>query len=226
MALLKLGGIVTAISGKVGGQCFVNSTYGPYLKNIGGYVNKITPKRKKANAFLCSISSLWQTLTVAQQNSWTALSPSLPYTNRVGDTAYYSGFNLFVQFNLNLLLVGKSPNLTAPPLSAGVPPTLFTLTDSSGDILIKTSNGDSGVLVKVYSCMRLSYGDSQYQKRKRLLTITANGNLLASYNMNSDYASVFGVSPAKGRIWVELETFDQTSGQPLGTFINEFIDMT
>lgn len=226
MALAKLGAIVTALSGKIGGQVFANSSNGAYIKNIGSYINKTTPKRKESNAALAYISGLWKTASVAQQSAWNALAATLPYKNRVGDTAYYSGFNLFVQFNYNLFLIGKAANLAAPAASAGVAPTKLFIVDNSGNIELSTVDGDAGVICKVFAATRLSYGNTQYRKIKRLITCTANGNLQATYVSNTDYENVFGDVLAKGRIWFEIDTFDQVTGQPLGAFVNSFIDLS
>lgn len=107
MALIKTGSIVTQISGKVGGQSFGHGRGGSYLKNIGSYItNRSSPVLASRSVF-ASVSGYWRSLTTAQKTAWKESALLHPYTNRVAQTKYLSGFNYFMQVNVPLVTAGQ-----------------------------------------------------------------------------------------------------------------------
>ena len=219
MALVKTGALITGLSGKVGGQTFGIGPSGSYLKNTGSYVNKATAKRKEKNMLLYSVTAHWRSLSSSNKTSWNTLAATYPYTNRIGNTAYYSGFNLFTKFNMNRVLVGSSIIETAPSLSTMAVPTSATLSLVSEQFTVTSSGGDDDVIVKVFASAPLSKGNTQYQKTKRIIATDSNLTVRAGVNYLGDYADVFGAFPTGMQYFVHLEFFDPSSGQPLGTFL-------
>jgi len=220
MALIKTGAIVTQISGKVGGQTFGKGQSGAYIKNTGSYINKRSGIRDERKAVLTSVTGLWRQLSDAQKNSWIALAPSFPYTNRVGDVSYYSGFNLFTKFNYNLQLDGQSPIPTAPTVSTVTPPTLVSVAVGSGTAKVTTDVSSTAGSAKIYCSKPLSPGNTQYRRSLRMLTIAPFNTINAGIDIVSLIEGIFGDYPDGARYYVELLPFDTNTGQPIGTPVN------
>ena len=221
MALLKLGAIVTGISGKVGGQTIGIGPAGQYLKNTGSYINKASSRRKAVNQALVNVTNKWRSLSEANKLSWAALSPSLPYTNRIGDTAYYSGFNLFTQFNYNLNLVNKGPIDTAPAISTNSPPGDCGILLGAGDVKVFTAGGDTDVIGKVFVSAGRSKGTEQYASTLRYLGAWTQPELSGGEIVTSQFEEAFGPYVVGMMYFVRIYFFDSITGQPLGTWISK-----
>ena len=115
MAIIQMGGIVSKISGKIGGQTFANNRAGSFLKNTGTYKKALTLQRSQALAKFTPNNQLWRSLTEGQRTSWNMGTINFPYLNRLGETKYYSGYQLCTMFNGNLKQYSASPILTCPP---------------------------------------------------------------------------------------------------------------
>lgn len=226
MALLKMGAIVTALSGKIGGQTIGIGQSGQYIKNTGSYINQSTPKRKKSNAAIYAVTSTWRRLNAVDQSTWNALSPSLPYTNRVGNVEYYSGFNLFTQFNYNLNLIGAPNSTTAPAVSLLVAPSALNVNWTGTKLEVTTPDGDDAVICVISATPALSTGDSQYKKRLRFLTLQDNLAVKGTYDLTAAYKAVFLDFVGDSKVYVSARFFDGKTGQPLGTYLNGFVIIT
>lgn len=115
MAIIQMGGIVSKISGKIGGQTFANNRAGSFLKNTGTYKKALTHHRSQALAKMTANNQKWRGLTEIQRASFNAGAVNFPYLNRLGETKYYSGYQLFNMFNGNLGLMGGSISICPSP---------------------------------------------------------------------------------------------------------------
>jgi len=219
MALIKLGAVVTQISGKVGGTTFGHGSNGSYMKNRGSYINKQTTKRKAVNTALASITSQWRTLSDAQRLGWQALSPSFPYVNRIGNTAYLSGFNLFTQFNYNRVLNKTSILSSAPAVSSRTAPASVSITVVGRAVTVTTSGGSSTAICKVYISAGISAGSQVYLPLKRFMSVQTVSTMSSGFNATTLFESSFGLAVAGMRYFAHIECFDPASGQPIGTFV-------
>lgn len=212
MAILKLGAIVTAISGKVGGQTFGIGKSGQYLKNTGSYINARTPKRTTSNSLLSLVTSQWRDLTQSQRDSWDAASSNFPYTNRLGNTEYYSGFNLFTKFNVNRYLMSLSL-LTAPPSPTTVSlPSDFTMVPTTTTFPIAATDVNSDYLYLVYVAPPVSQGVAKNKKALRLLYVATSSELDPVLDIYDEYVAVFGSPLAGTKIFLELKVVDKATG--------------
>lgn len=212
MAILKMGAIVTQISGKVGGQTFGIGKSGQYLKNTGTYINARTIKRTGSNTLLALITSQWRTLTQTQRDAWESATSNFPYTNRLGDTEYYSGFNLFTKFNVNRALIDLAI-LTTPPSPTTVNlPTDFEMTPTTTTFPVFTDEGISDNLYLIYCAPPVSQGQSKNKKQLRLIYTATASELSTVLDIYDEYVEIFGAPLGGTKIFLELKVINKDTG--------------
>jgi len=96
MAIVKFGGIVTIITGSVGGQTF------RYSGGIGTLYNKpnTLARRYSSNkgkpTLLMSLNHEWTTITQAERDAWASEATKFKRTDRFGNTTDWSPKDFFV----------------------------------------------------------------------------------------------------------------------------------
>ena len=95
--------LVTQVSGSVGGTTFARNASGHSARARTKGVNTRTPKQDTAKHYLSSMAGLWRTMDAGERTSWVVAATSRPYTDTLGHTQHYSGFQLFMYYNLNLV---------------------------------------------------------------------------------------------------------------------------
>jgi len=104
--------------GSMAGATFSRNGNSAYVRARATPVNPRSPSQTVSRDNLNAVSTAWRSLTQAERNTWIALAPSVPYVNSLGESATYSGFQLFMKCNLTLLGVGQPFTRSAP---AGAP---------------------------------------------------------------------------------------------------------
>lgn len=99
MAIVKLGPIVSGISGKVGTVVFANAKHALVLRPTPVTRRKSSGFLLASQNFMSRIRRRWATLTDEQQNTWRTAAATLSSTNRIGQTRPMSGFQYFVMTN-------------------------------------------------------------------------------------------------------------------------------
>ncbi len=100
MALIRLGGGVTGISGSIGGQTFSHNRYGPYIRSRTTPVNPRSAAQNKIRARVASIATTWSIgLTALQRAAWEVYADSIVMTNKLGAAIKLTGFNHFIRSN-------------------------------------------------------------------------------------------------------------------------------
>lgn len=147
MARIKLGAMVTAIKGKIGGTVFKGGRYGAVATNKpnGGHTHTnerplcvlvsnvpheyhlicyaewwLFPYYATRSSFMPYIASQWRGLTLDQAASWNSGAATFPQVNSFGDSYIPTGFNLFVKINTNLAVNSLALVLTCP-----IPPVML-----------------------------------------------------------------------------------------------------
>lgn len=105
---------MTAIAGKVGGNIFSRALNGNYLKRQGRVVNRRSISQMYYRSQFVAITSSWRSIGSVNQTSWNALALITPYVNSLGVTSYYSGFQLFSKYNMQLSFTNNAFISTAP----------------------------------------------------------------------------------------------------------------
>jgi hypothetical protein len=113
MAIFK-STILASIRGSINGTVFSQNKSGPYTRNRSMVVNPNSPSQQVARGALASASQAWAQLTEAQREAWRSYAAATPVTNRLGDSIYLSGSNMFVKTNafrtlLTLPVIEQAP---------------------------------------------------------------------------------------------------------------------
>jgi len=107
MALVKFGGGIIQLSGKIAGNVFARNRYGNTVRALTKPVNPNTALQQVVRGLVASLSTIWSlTLTAAQRTSWGLYGDSVDMKNRLGETVNLTGFNHFVRTNVPLLQAG------------------------------------------------------------------------------------------------------------------------
>lgn len=212
MALLKLSGLITKISGKMGGSILGTSPSGSYLKQNSYSQNPNTPKQSIQKNKIGVITQLWRSLTPTQQTDWLAQSSNYPYINRLGDQTFYNGFQLFNKLNMNLQAINLSPNLSVPPFVAVVNPNFSILQYPAYYFIFSWSSGVVGTTVNLFmappSSSQLNPKPSTYLLTKTYTLPSTSGSI----GIQADYENIFGTIPSYSYISAKIKTYDTNSG--------------
>jgi len=107
MGLVKFGGGVAQISGKVGGTVFAKTRFGHVARNFSTPVNPQSSRQGVARARVADLASAWnEVLTQAQRNAWDQYGANVPMLNRLGETIYLTGFNHYLRSNCAIRAAG------------------------------------------------------------------------------------------------------------------------
>ena len=134
MALLKLSGMATAISGKIGGSVFATTGNGSVMKQNSYSQQHATPLQSAQRCRIYPVTQEWRNLTLSQKEDWAADTINYPYINRVGDTAYYNGYQLHNLLNGNLNIIGQ-PLLSVPATYESINPEIISLVTNTSTTL-------------------------------------------------------------------------------------------
>lgn len=220
MALIKLSSNLDAINGSIGNITYTKVRSGTVSKTKSepGSVNPFTPSQsqiEKRNFFKNSLT-LWKTLTDAQVRAWNALAKTILITNIFGETYYGTGFNLFLEFNQNIQIIGGAAYSDAP-----TNPSVKALTDFDfiifGDAPITftlnftghTTNLQTKHIIYATPCLSAgkSYAKNKFRKVGILPASTAN-----SYEFYSLYNAIFPQPTPAKKIIVRLRPIDISTG--------------
>lgn len=214
MALIKLSGIVTAISGKMGGTSFGTSASGAYAKNSGTPRKSLTLSQKGKMALMGTTSQRWRGLTQTQRDTFNAASPDYPYLNRVGETKFYSGYAIFTQLVNNL--AGNSFSVTPVPLPkfSFTPLTNLDFTDPYNEGFFEGRNGQEGVVYRLFVTRVSSVGISSPYKNHFYMSqeVTPVGNVIY-IPYGAEYAAKWGQPPASGKLYYRVDAVQVSTGQ-------------
>lgn len=157
MAKILFGGGVSGMRGSIAGTVFSVNANGAYTRNRGAVSNRNTQFQQAARASLATVSGLWRSLTVEEQQSWAAAVSGYTYVDSLGITSTLTGFQLFQKLNQSLFNIGAATISVAP-----APITLPTLNvggtefDISGSTIRTTSVfADSGNGIVPAGCVVL-----------------------------------------------------------------------
>jgi hypothetical protein len=213
----KAGALMVDFRGSAGGTTASQNTYSKYLKNKSTPVNPSTVAQQLVRSFMATISQSWKGITQAQRDLWNQITSSYQTTNVFGDLMKYTGFNLYVKLNRNLLEIGEAQIADAPAPAA--PAGMLSLSldaDINGPKLelAFTDPIDAADKVIVYATAPQSAGKqfvkSEYRKVHVLdSTDTTPVDIIAEYS-----AKFGGLGAIDGKIFVQLRPVNIATGNP------------
>lgn len=115
MPKIRLSALAVDMKGKAGGSVFSRNSGGVYFRNnkTGGGKKSATWDKQKAN--LAAISRAWKSLTIEEQDAWSAAAADYPAQTVWGDTRQPSGYELYSR--LNGVLQGAGLSVLTTPIS-------------------------------------------------------------------------------------------------------------
>lgn len=192
MAKIKLGAIVTQISGKLGGHVFARNRGGAYMRTNATPNNPQTPFQTNVRTILAAISSAWSALTDSERNTWNDSTDDFSRTDQFGDIRNLSGKALFQGLNQNLQNVGLAV-INSAPESLPVPRAQLTGVDGnegSGDLNLELDGDTTGSKILVFATPAMTQGTSFIKNKLRVVQFTAGG-APATLNIGLTYGARF-----------------------------------
>lgn len=221
--------------GSMAGATFSRNGNSAYVRARATPVNPRTSAQTVNRDALNSISTAWRALTQPERQSWIALAKTVPYTNSLGESAFYSGFQLFMKCNLTIRAIGGDFITNAPatppvfgPVSLG---TLIaeqdgtTFSDFSLNAFYTSQPADVTQLIQIDATGAMSAGKLFVAKSQyRSLTQIPLNNPTAVVPLGPVWAGVFGVPTASlvgSRINVRARIVSITTG-----FTSPWLELT
>ena len=164
MALIRLGGLVTDISGKIGGQTLGTSASGSYIKNSGTPRKSITLSQQSQMQLMGTSAQSWRELTQAQRDVFNVASPEYPYLNRVGETKYYSGYAIYAKLRNNAILGGGVDIPVPLPKFSFTPLVLEDSSPPNDEGFLQFNSGQANCMYNLFMTRISSVGVSNSYK--------------------------------------------------------------
>lgn len=201
MAKIKLGAIVVAMSGKLGGHVFATNKGGAYMRTKTTPTNPQTSFQTAVRSIFATLSTAWSGLTASQRLTWNKAVEAFKRTDVFGDLKVPSGKSLHQRLNQNLVMKGIAA-LTSAPLPAEIlTATLASIVFDDDAILNLTfdSTPASGSTL-LYATAPVSNGTSFVKNRLRYIELT-NAITLDVLDAYDDYTDRFGFPDAGSKVF-------------------------
>lgn len=215
-ARVKYGAMITELKGSVGGQTFQSCR--------GGYILRSKPVSPKVRSSVQSLirgltgnlASSWRGLSQADRDSWDAVAPSYPHTDKFGDPATFIGYELYVRANFYLQLVGVAPIQTGLLPDILWDPVALTITSS-----VATSTMDlnwfggavgAGMRLLVRLSRPLSAGRT-YRASDLIVVGSVTSGTASPYDLWKSCQDAFGRDPIAGeRFFASVQVVSASTG--------------
>lgn len=140
MASVKYGAMIPDLAGKVGGQNFQRGLASPIIRNISTkrkfiQYPQLAPQNANHRGLLAYASQSWKNISSTQRSNWSAATASFPRTNKFGNVYTPSGFQLFCEFSMGLLIAHLDIINDAPAVSTFIAPTWAVVYDSMANTI-------------------------------------------------------------------------------------------
>lgn len=212
MAIIQMGGIVSKISGKIGGQTFANNRAGSFLKNTGTYKKALTHHRSQALAKMTANNQKWRALNELQRGSFNAGAINFPYLNRLGETKYYSGYQLFNMFSGNLGLMGGSITFCPSPYTLAGTFDWDMGSNLLGMHLWNFGSPDPNLFYALYMSPPVSQGRTLPSMSFRSIVVRAYAWFNVDQNVATFYRNRYGEYPSGAKIYWYIDGIHATRG--------------
>lgn len=153
MARVKFTAAVDQIVGKLNGSVFGKGRSGAWVRSKSRPTVRTTPRVQAVKARFAALSMLFRTLSPDAIEAWNGAVGDWLRTNIFGDTVRPSGFNLFMQLNLNVMnaLGADEASILYPP----APEEMIFLTTLG----LNFQNGDGAVDPVVPNILEYEFSD-------------------------------------------------------------------
>ena len=225
MALIKLGSLVTRISGKIGGQTLGTSASGSYIKNSGTPRKAITLRQQTAMQRMATTAQSWRNLTETQRQLFRSASPQYPYLNRVGETKYYSGYAIYTMLRNNLLQLGVNSTPIPLPKDTFAPIPEFVLRWARGELATDATSAELDTDYRLFMSRPVSRGVTDSYINHFFLRVITGADMGVIQNLTEDVVERFGDIPIGSRFYWRVDGVNLTTGQSLENISSGFVDI-
>jgi hypothetical protein len=132
MATIKFGAIITDARGKLNGNQLSRNRAGSILQGKCQQRKGGTQLQTQFSSIFSTVARYWRSLTEVEQTANNTASSAYPYTDKYGDTRYYTGYQLLLRSNLNRAVSGLAPINEVP----GTPPAGYLLTSFTSEFIV------------------------------------------------------------------------------------------
>lgn len=204
MALVKFGGGVASISGKIDGTVYARNKAGAIARGWTKPNNPQTEAQQQARAIFGTAAGFWNEITLNQQDEWNALAQTVTRKNRQGDTYIPTGRQIFLEVNVGALSNGLASiqnapaDLNPPAIGEGLPTVDLEVT--TGNITgfdVSVLPGGSFDRVIYYATPPLTNTRTNVKNLYRKITSLGAGD---PQDLLAPYTAIFGTGIAMTNI--------------------------
>lgn len=220
MASIKFSALVGDARGSIGGNVFSRNANGGYVRNRTTPINPSTSKQANVRARMMTVINAWRAMTADEKHKWATQVSSNGYMSRVGESQTYTGYQLFLKRNLQLLAIGQ-PIVVDIPVDPVFPDSYSDSLDleaavggasfSVADMIFNVAPGTSGQTLVIYSTGNLSTGvTSTAQSYRQVSTHDASSG--TTFDFSSGLLGLLGTPQVGAQLIVKARVVDNASG--------------
>ncbi len=213
MALVRFGGHVSSVRGRLGGSIYQESLAGPIIRARCAPVNRNTPRQVTVRALTAQLQSEWIGLTQDQRALWDGFVRYNPIHQQRNSRLFINGQQAFIKANHNRLQYGKTL-LTDPQFNkCDHTPVDADLSLVTGDLTLTLDRAaiatEEFVILFVSIPVPVTWNNSQGME-KILVFTTTNASV---FNINSEYLALLVTQPLAGdTLFFKFTNADLRSG--------------
>lgn len=207
MAIVRLGPIVSGISGKVANVVFVNAKRSLVLRPSPVTVHKTSNFLSESRVRLQNIRTAWATLSDLQQSAWNTLANDTPSKNTLGLSSPMRGFQLFVRTNMHLRRNPDTIFEDAPTVSIGPTPRgIGAAFSSSGNFTVNGQPPNGFGLAFFYIYGWPFWVNHDTNSVARLVFLRLQGATSLNHDIRTEWEQHFGTMVEGQRFAIGIAT--------------------
>jgi len=189
MAIIRMGPVITAVSGAVGGVEFAAARGATVLRRRQHKLRRNSPSALTSNAAYLKTLHSWRALTGDQKLQWNASAANLPLIDRLGNARTLTGQQAYFATARQWIENGFDPAIAPPVVTVAAQPSSITISNTTAAALQITFNGFAPVLfnqVSIWAALspdRPTNRPPKYQRRLGAMGLPGSGilNLIPSW---------------------------------------------
>ena len=226
--IAKLGGIITAMAGSLGGTTFQRYRAGLIVRNKPLPIYRNTRAASAARQRTATLNNVWAGFTLTEIADWQTFADTQVFTNRFGDVVASRAYAAFMRCNLASLVSDGTdlsfPIATTPPVST------YSLIPASPSLILKSgpaalqfdsadsvSEGDTTIVMWASRPKRPRPTDDKPTVQDGKVIGRWNGGETFPIDLTAPYIAAFGRLPVYGSgegCNITLRVYNNTSGWP------------
>ena len=140
MALVKYGGGIVGMSGKLAGNIFARNASGNTVRAFTKPVNPNTSLQQAVRNAIIALTGRWSsTLTDAERAEWATYANAVNWQNRLGETIKLTGFNHYIRSNAAIDAAGG--------VTVDTGPAILSLPDGDSSMSVTISEATQNISV-------------------------------------------------------------------------------